>query len=99
MQFLFGWAQRPMLTRLKSQLDPKLPITVISGGKSWVDAINRERHGRIADLIKEARPEGAYVGVNIVQDAGHHLHAEKPLEFNRIVREALERVESGRGKH
>lgn len=85
-----------MLARLNTNLDPNTPITVISGARSWVDALNRKRLGRrTGDLIKEARPEGAYVGVELVADAGHHLHAEQPHEFNRIVKEVLARVDSG----
>lgn len=80
---------------MSTNLDPRIPITVISGAKSWVDAINRNRLGRTADLIKEARPEGTYVGVELVADAGHHIHAEKPQEFNRIVKEVLARVDAG----
>lgn len=94
MQHFFGWARRPMLSRLKSQLDPSVPITVISGGRSWLDAVNRDRLGKTRDLIKEARPEGAYVGVEVLEEAGHHLHAEKPQEFNRIVQEVLLRIDS-----
>ena len=71
------------------------PITVISGASSWLDRINRKRIGkRTADYIKEARPAGAYVGVELVADAGHHLHAERPHEFNRIVKDVLTRVNS-----
>ncbi len=87
-----------MLSRLRSLLDPRVPITVISGGKSWLDAVHKHRGGetKTADLIKEARPEGSYVAVEMVEGAGHHLHAEKPHEFNRIVREVLEQVDSGK---
>ena len=88
-----------MLTRLNSQLDAGIPLTVITGAKSWVDVVNASQ-GRTADLIKGARPEGSYVGVEQVADAGHHLHAQRPEEFNKIVKEVLARVdarEDGRG--
>lgn len=88
-----------MLTRLGTNLDPNTPITVISGARSWMDTLNRKRLSkRTGDLIKEARP-GAYVGVELVADAGHHLHAEQPHEFNRIVKEVLARVDSGIDRH
>ena len=93
MQFLFGWAQRPMLSRLKSQLDPSVPITVICGAKSWV---NRSHRGNAAELIKEARPKAAYTAVEILPEARHHLHAEQPQEFNRIVKEMLDAVDHGK---
>ena len=82
-----------MLTRLKSDLPPRVPITVICGARSWLDAVNSGRLGRTGDLIREARPQGAYVGVEVMEGARHHLHAEKPHEFNHIVREALDTVE------
>jgi len=91
MQYFFGWAQQPMLMRLKSQLDPSIPITIIYGERTWLDAIN-QKQGRTADLISRARPEGAYVGVNMIREAGHHVHAEKPAEFNEIMKELLKRI-------
>ena len=96
MQYYFAWAQRPMLSRLKSQLDTRIPVTVICGGKSWLDAINRDRLGRTGDLIKEVRPEGAYTEVEVLPEARHHLHAEQPQEFNRIVKAVLATVDTGR---
>lgn len=96
MQYYYGWAQRPMLDRLKLQLHPDVPITVIAGARTWLDAVNRNRLGKTADLIKEARPEGSYVGVEVVEEAGHHLYAEKPQDFNRIVLKVLGLVDSGR---
>lgn len=94
MQYYFAWARRPMLGRISSHLNPGLPITVICGSKSWIDAVNKRYTGRTADLIREARPEGSYVGVAFLE-AGHHLHAEKPQAFNQIVREVLEVVDRG----
>ncbi len=73
-----------------------MPVTVICGARSWLDAINKDRLGRTADLIKESRPEGAYTVVEVLPEARHHLHAEQPEEFNRIVREVLAAVDIGR---
>ena len=85
-----------MIPRVSSQLDARVPITVIFGEKSWLDAINsRNKLKKTAYLIKEARPKGAYVNVAMVGGAGHHLHAEAPQEFNRIVQEVLDVVDSG----
>ena len=81
-----------MLSRLKSQLDPSVPITVICGAKSWVS----KSSGSVADLIKEARPEAAYTVVEVLPEARHHLHAEQPQEFNRIVKEMLDAVDCGK---
>lgn len=100
MQYFFGWAQYPMLPRLvSSRLSVKVPITIISGERSWLDAINRTRlKKRTAELVKDTCPEGAYVGGATIQGAGHHLHAEKPEEFNSIVKEVLEVVDEERDR-
>ena len=94
MQYYFGWARNPMLSRLTSDLHPSVPITVISGARSWLDAVNRDRLDKTANLIKRARPEGAYVGVEVLEGAGHHLHAEQPQEFNQLVQEVLTKVDN-----
>jgi len=61
MQYYFGWAQRPMLDRMKLQLHPRVPITVICGSRTWLDAINSNRMDKTANLIKEARPDSSYI--------------------------------------
>ena len=82
------------MDRLKLQLHPEVPITVIYGARTWLDAVNRNRLGKTADLIKEARPEGAYVDVEVVEEAGHHVYAEKPHKFNMAVQKVLDLVDS-----
>ncbi len=79
---------------MRLQLHPQVPITVISGARTWLDAINRDRMGKTANLIKEARPDTSYVGVEFVADASHHVYAEKPEEFNRIVLSVLDVVDA-----
>ena len=95
MHYFYGWAQRPMLDRLKLQLHHQVPITVIYGARTWLDTVNKKRLGKTADLIKEARPEGAYVGVEMVEEAGHHLYAEQSHKFNEAVLKVLDVVDSG----
>ena len=36
------------------------------------------------ERIREARSE-SYVCVHNIKRAGHHVHAEQPVEFNRVV--------------
>ncbi len=36
------------------------------------------------ERIRENRPE-SYVNIHYVKRAGHHIHAEQPQEFNRVV--------------
>ena len=77
MQFQYAWAQRPMFPRLTSDLDPSIPITMIYGVRSWMDSSSGER-------LRESRPN-SYVDIHYIKRAGHHLHAEQPEEFNRVV--------------
>ena len=66
-----------MLSRLPTELSPQLPVSLIYGARSWMDS-------RSGDKLKELRPE-SYTEVYCVEGAGHHVHAEQPEEFNRIV--------------
>ena len=51
-----------------------------------------EGDGRTPELIVQARPH-SYVDVHCVRDAGHHVHADQPFEFNRIVKQVLSLVD------
>ncbi|PAV82810.1 hypothetical protein WR25_21982 [Diploscapter pachys] len=73
----YGWAKRPMIRRFNG-IDENIPATFIFGSKSWVDP------GPAFD-IQMLRND---VDVQIVRGAGHHIYADMPEEFNRIVLEA-----------
>lgn len=88
MQFQYGWAQRPMLPRVISDLDASVPISLIYGKKSWMDSSTGER-------IREERTE-SYVNIYIISKAGHHIHAEQPAEFNRVVNSICSVVDCNR---
>lgn len=77
MQFQYGWALRPMLPRIISDLTPSMPISFIYGVRSWMDSSTGEK-------ISEARPN-SYVDVHYIKRAGHHVHAEQSEEFNKVV--------------
>lgn len=77
MQFQYGWALRPMLPRIISDLPQSIPMSLIYGVRSWMDSSTGER-------ISQARPH-SYVDIHHVKRAGHHVHAEQPEEFNRVV--------------
>ena len=47
-----------------------------------------------AAQVYSSRPN-SYVNVQYVQEAGHHVHADQPEEFNRIVNEVCSIVDSG----
>ena len=88
MQFHYGWALRPMIPRLSSDLDPSMPISCIYGVQSWMDSSSGER-------LQEER-SNSYVGIHYIKRAGHHVHAEQPEEFNRVVNLILDKVDSNK---
>ncbi|XP_023244384.1 1-acylglycerol-3-phosphate O-acyltransferase ABHD5-like isoform X3 [Centruroides sculpturatus] len=73
----FGWAKQPMISRIDS-LRPDVPITFIYGSKSWIDK-------QTGILIKNSRLD-SYVNVQVIQRSGHHVYADQPDYFNRLVR-------------
>ena len=95
MQYFYGWAQRPMITRVTSQLDQNIPITVIGGSRSWMRFAESYQGARTPEVIREGRPD-SYVGVHYIEGAGHHVHADQPLQFNRIVNKVFQKVDSGK---
>ena len=79
MQIPIGWAKRPMIKRVGSDLDPSIPLTLIYGVRSWLDSSTGEK-------VRELRPQ-SYVHVHYVRRAGHHVHADQPEAFNSVVQE------------
>ena len=90
MQHRFAWAKRPMLHRITADLNPNLPVSIIYGSRSWVYRLDTS----VMEQFSEARPEDSYVGTYLVDEATHHVHADKPEQFNETVREILEIVDS-----
>ena len=90
MQHRFAWAKRPMLHRITSDLNPDLPVSIMYGTRSWVYNLDTS----VMEAFSAARPEDSYMGVYLVEDAIHHIHAHKPQEFNITVREILRIVDS-----
>ena len=74
-----------MLKRIDSGLDPSVPISFIYGNRSWMDPLSGER-------VRELRPQ-SYVRVYRIPRAGHHVHADKPEEFNQAVNNVLKIVD------
>lgn len=97
MQHYFAWAKHPMLNRLSSELSPTVPITVVSGSRSWLH-MGQTEGIRTPDRIAESR-QGSYVDVKYVEGAGHHVHADCPVEFNQIVNAVLLSVDSEQDSH
>lgn len=79
-----GWAKRPMLGRVHL-LPPSLPVTLLYGARSWVDSSTGKR-------VEQLRPPGT-TRVLIVEDASHHVYADQPEEFNRVVQKICDNVD------
>ncbi len=90
MQHFFGWAKQPILSRVGAHMDPAIPLTLIYGSQSWMRFVDSVR----GEGVQECRP-GSYVDVQWVEDAGHHVHADRPQAFNDIVSEVCSVVDSG----
>ncbi|KAJ8357745.1 hypothetical protein SKAU_G00205390 [Synaphobranchus kaupii] len=64
---------------------PTLPVTLLYGARSWVDSSTGLR-------VAQLRPHGN-TSVVIVQGASHHVYADQPGEFNRVVEKICDSVD------
>ena len=87
MQIPFGWARRPLLERVGTDLDSRIPITFIYGTRSWMD-------NKSGSIVKAQRQD-SYVDIHFIHGAGHHVHAEQPEAFNSYVKKIFAVVETG----
>ncbi|XP_047446134.1 (Lyso)-N-acylphosphatidylethanolamine lipase [Mugil cephalus] len=78
-----GWAKRPMLQRVHL-LPPSMPVTMVYGAQSWVDSSS-------GDEVVQIRSE-ANTKVLLINGASHHVYADQPEEFNRVVEYICESV-------
>lgn len=81
----FGWAKNPMIKRIH-EIRHDVPITLLYGSRSWVDSASSE-------VIQKARPN-SYVQSHVINQAGHHVYADKPEEFNKLIVEACRLIEN-----
>ncbi|XP_051989937.1 (Lyso)-N-acylphosphatidylethanolamine lipase-like [Xyrauchen texanus] len=79
-----GWAKRPMVQRV-NLLPPSMPITMLYGSLSWVDSST----GNQVAHIRGKSP----TSVILIEDASHHLYADQPDEFNRVVQNICNTVD------
>jgi pimeloyl-ACP methyl ester carboxylesterase len=84
MSKFFGYAKRPMLDRFLL-MDQNVPSTILRGDRSWIKAEPFEQ-------IRKER-KNAYVDFKIVHHAGHHIYADNPKEFEKIMRSVSQMVE------
>uniref|UniRef100_A0A914HCA9 AB hydrolase-1 domain-containing protein n=1 Tax=Globodera rostochiensis TaxID=31243 RepID=A0A914HCA9_GLORO len=82
----FGWAKRPMINRFNG-ISPSVPVTFLWGGKSWMDP-------GPAYEIQARRQETSYVDVQIVTRAGHHVYADAPEDFCRLMGHVSDMVDA-----
>lgn len=71
-----GWAKRPMLQRIH-MLPPSMPLTMLYGEWSWVDSSSGDRVLQIRNQTNTR--------VMLIKDASHHVYADQPEEFNKVV--------------
>ena len=74
-----------MLKRIDSELDSSIPVSFIYGNRSWMDPSSGEK-------VRELRPQ-SYVRIYRIARAGHHVHADRPEEFNQVVNNVLKIVD------
>ncbi|KPP72491.1 abhydrolase domain-containing protein 4-like, partial [Scleropages formosus] len=79
-----GWAKRPMLQRVHL-LSPTLPVTLLYGSRSWVDSSSGLH-------MEDLRPK-SYTRTVVIDDASHHVYADQPQEFNRVVQNICSSVD------
>jgi pimeloyl-ACP methyl ester carboxylesterase len=80
----FGWAKNPMLRRV-TDIPSSVSMTFVHGAQSWIDS-------GIGKEVKYQRSESA-VDFKIVRGAGHHIYADAPDEFNRLVADACNKFD------
>ena len=84
MQLPIAYAKRPMLNRLDT-LSSTVPISMLYGTRSWFDNSTGEK-------VYSMRPN-SFVDVHYIKGAGHHIHAELPEIFNRVINGICEMVD------
>ncbi|KHN75073.1 Abhydrolase domain-containing protein 4 [Toxocara canis] len=85
MSYAFGWARRPMIDRIAA-LSQDVPLTFIYGSKSWVDSGSGVE-------VQQQRPN-AYVDVQVIRGAGHHVYADRTDAFNDVLRRITEMIDA-----
>jgi len=71
-----GWAKRPMLQRVHL-LPDSMPLTMLYGAQSWVDSSSGYKVLQIRSQV--------HTKVLLINEASHHVYADQPEEFNKVV--------------
>lgn len=79
------FAKNPLFERFK-ELPNEKPVTIITGSDSWVNYIS-DFTTTLQDL------QGKTICLIFIKEAGHHVHADQPIEFNEIVGKICKQVQ------
>jgi pimeloyl-ACP methyl ester carboxylesterase len=82
---MFGFSKNPMIKRFHN-LDDNLPVWFIFGKNSWIKSIYGEKAARI-------RSENSATYVKVIENAGHHVYADRPDEFNEYINSLLDKID------
>ncbi|XP_070574975.1 (Lyso)-N-acylphosphatidylethanolamine lipase-like [Ptychodera flava] len=81
----WGFAKRPMIHRIH-EVRQDIPITFIYGAKTY--SIIDSSMGRKTQEIRQ----GSYVKVHMIENAGHHVYADQPKQFNDLLKQTCEDI-------
>jgi pimeloyl-ACP methyl ester carboxylesterase len=76
----YGWAKFPMIHRMQ-YINAEVKVAMLFGSHSWID-------NTVTEEMESERPE--QFTVYTVDGAGHHVYADKPVRFNKIVKGIFE---------
>lgn len=79
----YGWPKNPLIHRLLD-LDESVTMTFLYGSRSWIEKSPGEF---LRDCMRPNR-----VSVHILQGSGHHVYADKYIEFNELVKDACNQI-------
>ena len=69
-----------MILRMKD-IHPQIKVAMLFGSESWID-------NTVTEEMEDERPE--QFTVHTVSGAGHHVYADRPYSFNKIVKGIFE---------
>ncbi|CAF4247614.1 unnamed protein product, partial [Rotaria sordida] len=75
---VLAWAKKPMIDRIHL-IDERIPIYFLHGEQSWVD-IN-------SSVIAQGKRDNVYI--DTIKEAGHHIYADAPDEFDMYLKRIL----------
>ncbi|UJR26092.1 hypothetical protein I4U23_007438 [Adineta vaga] len=73
-----AWAKQPMMDRIDS-IDEQIPIYFLHGDQSWIDIES-------SVCVQSKRPN---VFIDTIPQAGHHVYADAPVEFDMYLKRVL----------